>query len=209
MPVLGSPVCEWLQCLAVFQAYWWCLYLALQEVSGCSALLCLNTTDDACLWLSSMWVAAVTCCISNLLMIPVLGSPGSEWLQCLAVFQAYWWCLFLALQRVSGCSALLCFEPIDDTYPWLFRKWVAAVPYCALCLLIMPILPSIVCEWLWCLVVFQAYWCCLSLALQRVSSCSASLLQSYWWCSSSTLQRVSGCCISLSSGLLMMPCVVH
>ena len=106
----------------VFQTYWWCLSLTLQFVSGCSVLLCPKLTDDPCSWVFRKWVAAVPCLVSNLVMIPILGSSICEWLQCPAVSQAYWWCLSFALQEVSGCSALLCFKPTDDTYSWLSRK---------------------------------------------------------------------------------------
>ena len=152
-----SLVCEWLQCVAMFQAYWWYLTLALQFVSGCSALTYFKLTDDVYSWLSSLWVAAVPCCcLASLLMMPVFGSSGSEWLQYLAMPQAYWWYLFLALQFVCGSSALLYFKPTNDACPWFFRKWVAAVPYCVSSLLMIPVIGSPVCEWLQQLVVFQA-----------------------------------------------------
>ena len=174
-PVLGSSGSEWLLCLAVYQACWWCLFLALQEVSGCCVLLCIKPADDACSWLSSMWVAAVSCCVSSLLMMPVLGSPEGEWLLCLALYQACWWCLFLALQNVSGCCVLLCIRPADDACPWLFSMWVAAVSCCVSSLLMMPVLGSPGSEWLLCLAVHQACWWHLSLALQPVSDCCVLL----------------------------------
>ena len=159
-----------------------------QFVSCCSALLCFNPTDNACFCLSSLWVVAVPCSVSNLLMMPVLGSPESKWLQWLAVPQAYWWCLFLvlqavrgcstllcfkliwwylffALQGVSGCSTLLCFKPINDTCSWLSRKWEAAVLCCFSSLLMIHILDTSGCEWLHCLAMFHAYWWSLSLGL--------------------------------------------
>ena len=172
----------------MFQTYWWCLSLALQKVSGCSDLLCLKPTDDACFWFSRLWeaavpycvsslsddtcsllfrvwVAVVHCCVSSLLMIPVLGSPGSERLQCPAVSQAYWWYIFLTLQGVSGYIALLCFMPTDDPCPWVSRLWVTAVPCCVSSLLMIPVLGSLESEWLQCLAMFQVYWWCLFLAL--------------------------------------------
>ena len=55
MPVLGSPGCEWLWCLVANSRSY--LSLALQEVSGCGAMLQLI-----------------------LLIMPVLGSSVREWL---------------------------------------------------------------------------------------------------------------------------------
>ena len=78
------------------------LLVAYQPVSSRCALLCFKAADDACPLLSRMWVAAVPYCVSGLLMMPVLCSPESEWLLCLAVFQACWWCLSSTLQFVSA-----------------------------------------------------------------------------------------------------------
>ena len=173
-PVLGSPVCEWLLCLTIFHACSWCLFLALQPVSGYFALQYFMPAHDACSWLSSQWVATLPCNISCLLMMLVLGSPASEWLfalqyfmpahmlahgspesewlLCLAIFHACSWCLFLALQRVSGyftlqyfmpahwCLflalqfvsgyfALQYFMPAHDACSWLSSWWVATLPY--------------------------------------------------------------------------------
>ena len=153
-PVLHSSEGEWLQCLAVFQAYWWSLSLAIQYVSACSALLGVKPTNDACSWLSSLWVPAMPCNVSSLLMMPVIGSLVCECLQYLAVWQAYWWYLSLALQEVSGCSALLFFKPTDGTCPWVSRLWVTAVPCRVLSLLKMPVLGSSESERLQCLAVF-------------------------------------------------------
>ena len=97
MPVLCLPGCEWLLCLVVFQACWWCLSSVLQNVSGSSALLCSKPADDACPLLSSLWVATVPFCVFSLLKMPLLCSPGSKLLLCLAAFHACWWPLFLAL----------------------------------------------------------------------------------------------------------------
>ena len=157
MPVLGSPDCEWLLLLAVFQGYWWCLFLAPQLVGGCSGLLCFKCTDDACAWLSRMWVATVACCVSYELRMPVLGTSGSEWLQWLGMFQAYWWCLSWVLQVVSGCSGLLYFEPTDDACPWLFRMWVAVLS-CHRLSLRSPVLGFSGSVLLWCLTVFYSHW---------------------------------------------------
>ena len=135
MSVLVSSGCEWLWCLAAILGCWWCLSLALQDVSGCGVLLQFWPTDDACPWLSREWVAMVPCCTSSLLMMPVFGSPVGEWLWCLAAIlscwwhlflvlqlvsgcgtflQFCWWCLSLALQKVSGCSGLFYFSPVND-----------------------------------------------------------------------------------------------
>ena len=127
MPVLGSLECEWLLYFAMFQACWKSLSLALQPVSGCCALLCFKLADTSCSWLTRKWVAAVHCCDSSLLTIPILGSPVCEWLLCLALFQACWEYLFLALQPVSGCCAFLCLKAVDNPCSWLSRMWVPAV----------------------------------------------------------------------------------
>ena len=164
-------------------------------MSGCCALACFKPANNACSWLFSWWVAVVPWCVSSLLTMPVLDSPACGWLLCLAVFQACWQCLFLALQYVSGCYALLCFKPADNAYSGFSREWVVAVPYCdpslltmlvlgspvsewLLCiavssLLTMPVLGSLACEWLLCLGVFQASWQCLFLTVQFVSGCCA------------------------------------
>ena len=142
---------------------WSCWCPKCQFVSGYCALLCLKPADDACPMLSSMWVAAVPCCVSSLLMIPVLCSPGCEWLLCIccvssllmmpvlcspvcewllyfAVSQACQWYLSSALQFVSGCCALLCLKSANDACPLLSSLWVAAVPCCVSSLLMMPVL---------------------------------------------------------------------
>ena len=152
VPVLGSLVCEWLWCLAAILACWSCHP-----------------------WLCRMWVAVVPYCNSGLLIMPLLGSSACEWLWCLAAILTYWSYLFLALQFVSGCDALLQFYPIDHACPWLSSLWVAMVHCCNYSLLIMPILGSIGCEWLWFLAAILACWSCLSLALQPVSGCGALL----------------------------------
>ena len=143
MLVLCSPGCEWLLCLALSQAFWSCLSSSLQEVSDYCALLCFKHDDDTCLLLSRKWVTAVPCCVSSLLMMPVLCSPVCKWLLCLVVFQVCWWCLSSALQGVSGCCALLCLKPANA---YLFsREWVSAMPCCVSSLLMMSILCSPVC----------------------------------------------------------------
>ena len=62
-----------------------------------------------------------------------------------------------------------CLKPADYAYYWFSSMWVIAVPYSVTNLLTMLVYGSLECEWLLCLVVFQACWQCLSLALQRVS----------------------------------------
>ena len=95
MPILGSPVCEWLLCLTVFQACWQCLSLTLQTVSGWCALLCFRPANNACPLLSRWCVVVMPYSVSSLLTMPIVGPPGSEWLLFLAVFQACWQCLSL------------------------------------------------------------------------------------------------------------------
>ena len=154
----------------------------------------------ACTWLFRLWVAAVPCHSLGLFVIPLFGSPGSEWLLCLAIFHACSWCLFLALQIVSGHFALQYFMPAHDAYSWLFREWVATLPCnisclltCSwlfslwvatlpcnfLCLLMMLVLDSPASEWLLCLPIFHVCSWCLFLALQPVSGylpCNISCL---------------------------------
>ena len=136
MPILGSLVGEWLWCLAAILACCWCLSLDLQWVSGCGALLQFWPADGAYPWLSRKWVAMAPYCNSSLLMMLVLGFPGSEWLWCLAAILPCWWCL---------------------------RKWVTIVACCNSSLLMFPILGFPVGEWLWCLAAILACWSCLSL----------------------------------------------
>ena len=143
------------------------LSLALQPVSGCSALLCFKLTDDPCPWLSRVWVAAVPCCISNLLMMPVLGSPVCEWLQCLAMFQTYF-------------------------SPWLSSLWVAAVAHCVSSLLIIPILGSSESECLWFLAALQACWSNLFCFFRTwVAACPVVFYVCLWFLSLA-FQEVSG-----------------
>ena len=178
MPILGSPESEWLVCLAIFHACSWCLFLALQFVSGYFALQYFMPAHDACSWLSSLWVATLPCNISCLFMMSILGSPESEWLLCLARFHACSWCLYLTLQNVSGyfalfhacswclflalqeVSALPYFMPDYDAFTWLSRLWVATLLHHVLCLLMTPVLDSPGCQWLLYLVMFYACsWC--------------------------------------------------
>ena len=147
----------------------------------------------------------VPCCNSSLLIMPVLGSLACEWLWCLATILACWSCLSLALQAVSGCGALLQFQPANHACPWLSRLWVTVVPCYNSSLLIMPVLGSPVGEWLWCLATILACWSCLSLVFQDVSGHDA-LLQFYLadhacpWLSRKWVAVVP-CC---NSGLLIM-----
>lgn len=83
LPVLGCLECEWLPVLGVFWAHWLCLSLVLQLVSGFCALLFFKPADNACPWLSRMWVAVSPCFVSSLHTIFVFGSSGGEWLLCM------------------------------------------------------------------------------------------------------------------------------
>ena len=162
MHVLGSPGSEWLLCLTIFSCLLMMLVLDSQNVSGYFALQYFMPAHDACTWLSRMWVATLPCNISCLLMMLVLGSPGSE---CLAIFHAWLWCLYLALQVVSGYFASPCFMPAHDTCSWLSRKSVTAVPCHVLCLLMMPVLDFPGSQWLLYLAIFYGCSSCLFLAL--------------------------------------------
>ena len=105
--------------------------------------------------LFSWWVAAVPCCTSFLLMIivltwlfsqsvivvphcilnqlltmHVLNSLACELLSYPAVVYSCCWYLFLTIQWVSNCCALLLFDCADNTCPWLFSWWVTGVLSC-------------------------------------------------------------------------------
>ena len=186
MLILGSPDCEWPLCLAIFHACSWCLFLALQRVSGHFALqyfmpahlfLALQFVSgyfalqffmpahDASSWLTSQWVATLPSNISCLLMMLVLGSPASEWLFALQYFMpAHDACSWLSREWVAtlpcNISCLLI-----DAYSWLSSLWVATLPYNISCLLMMLVLGSPGSEWLLCLAMFSACSWCLFLAL--------------------------------------------
>ena len=185
-------------------------------MSGCCALQCFILADNACLWLS-LWVATVPCSLLTLLTILILGSSECEWLLCLQCFK-------LLTMPVLGSSEsewllwLAVFQPANNACPFLFRRWVAAMPYSVSTLLTMLIFGSLGSEWMLCLAMFQACWQCLSLALQFVCGCCnlrcfnpannvCSWFPSMWVaampCSASALltmpfflalQDVSGCC---------------
>ena len=74
-----------------------------------------------------MCVAAVPWCISSMLTMPVLGSPGCEWLLCLDALQACWQWLSLALQLVGGCYVSLHLKPADGAFLGFSEcEWLAA-----------------------------------------------------------------------------------
>ena len=225
--VLGPPESEWLLCLAMFQACWQSLFLALQDVSGCCGLLCFKPAKNACSWLFSLWVATVHCCVSRLLTISVFNSSVGEWLLCNTVFQACWQSLSLALQEVSSCCALLCLKPADNLYPWHSSWWVTAG--CVWSLLTTLVFGSLGSKWLLWLAMLQAWWLFLSLALQYVSSCCAllcfkpadnscpwfsrmwvaaciAMFQACWQSLFSTLQEVSAWCDLLCLKPTDYPC---
>ena len=170
MLVVSSIASEPEVCCCVL-ACWWYMSWTLQTVSGYGALLQFWPADYTCYWLSSLWVAVVPFPNYSLLMMPVFDSPDSEQIWCLAVILACWWCLSLALQDVSGCDALLQFWLANNACHWLFRWSVAVVSCCNSSLLMMPVLGSSGCEWIWCLAAFLVCWWCLSLTLQDVSGC--------------------------------------
>ena len=84
--VHGSLVCEWLLCLAVFQASWQCISLVFQDVSDSCALLHFKMADNAYPWLFRKWVALMFSCVSSFLTMPLLCSLDSEWLPFLGAF---------------------------------------------------------------------------------------------------------------------------
>ena len=84
--ILASPDCEWLLCLAIFYAYhdansW------LQKVSGYFALSYFMPAH-ANSWFFSLSVVALPYYMLYLLIMLILGSLGSKWLLCLAIFHA-------------------------------------------------------------------------------------------------------------------------
>ena len=124
MPALDSSESEYLQYLAVLQACWWHLPLALQRVSGCHALLHSKLVDKTCSWLSSLWVAFVPHWVPSLLMMPALISSESKWLPCLCISIL----LTMAISGSSVCEWLLCLTAFQVCWLWLsgtFRMWVA------------------------------------------------------------------------------------
>ena len=154
----------------------------------------------------------MSCHNSSLLIIPVLGTPACEWLWCLSVILSCWSWLSLALQEVSACCALLQFQPADHDCPWHSSLWVAVVPCCNPSLLIITVLCSPVCEWLWCLAhnsrllimpycsvcewlwcfaAILACWSCLSALVCKWLWCLDTILA--WSCLSLAFQEVSGC----------------
>ena len=213
MPVLGSPDCEWLLRLAIFYACSWCLFLTLQIVSGHFAMPYFMLGHDTCSWLSRQWVATLPYHILCLFIMLVLGSPDSEWLLYLAILYACSWCLYLALQKVTGYFALPYFMPTYDACSWLSRQWVATMLSHILCLLIMPVLGSrewvatVPChmscllmpalgspdsEWLLCLVIFYACSYCLFLVPGSEWLLCLAIFHACLWCLFLALQKVSG-----------------
>ena len=81
MPPLGSPVCEWLLCLATFQC------LLIMPILGCSVCECL------------LYLAAVQHCW------PYLSLTLQSVSGCIALKHFCWCCMFLALQLVRDCCA--------------------------------------------------------------------------------------------------------
>ena len=137
------------------------MFLTLQEVSGHCALLCFIPADNAFPWFSSWSVITVSYYFLSLLLMPVFGSLVCERLQCLAESQACWWCPSLVLQGVkivSSSTVSLLSKPADDTFLY------STECKCLWCLTVIPSLLTIsslgplVCVWLQCLAMFQAYY---------------------------------------------------
>ena len=145
---------------------WWCF--ALQFVSDYWTSLLLKPADNDCSHYPRMWVAAVQTVPHGILSLADIACPwlSRMWvIAILAVFQACWQFLslalqpvstavshyilncskwpFLALQDVSGCYTIsYCILSLPTMAPWLSREWVTAMPHCILSLLTMPILDS-------------------------------------------------------------------
>ena len=151
-PAFGSVESEWCCNLLHFKLLWWHLLSTLQCVSGCCTLLSFRPAKDAFSWLCSLWVDAMLCYISTLLMTPLVGSPGCEWWLYLVEIQTCW--QLLSLLFSWWATAVPChISALLTTFISLpLRLWVSFMPSCVANLLI-----------------------CLSLVLQRVSSCHALL----------------------------------
>ena len=167
--LLGPPVGEWLLCLAASQAYWQCLSWTHQRASSYCALLYFKPANNFCHWLSSLWVAAISCYLSSLLLIFVLGTLESE----------------------SSASPL--FKTADDSSLWVSRMWVAVVPYCILSADNVCFWLS-VCEWLCCTVFYlkptaDEYSWLSRMWVDTVSCYMSSMLMILFF----AIQDVSGC----------------
>ena len=201
----AHDACSWLSSWWVATLPFSCLLMMLvlnsQNVSGYFALQDFMPAHDACTWLSRMWVATLPCIISCLLMMLVLGSPGSE---CLAIFHAWLWCLYLALQVVSGYFASPCFMPAHDTCSWLSRMSVIAVPCHVLCLLMMFLTFQEVSDCCTLPYFMPAHHACSWLSRLWVAIC-LPIVYTCLWCLFLALQFVSGYCALPYSCLVMMP----
>ena len=183
-PVINSPECEWPQLLAFFQTCWQ-LSLALQYVCSCHAMLDIKPTDHAFSGFISMWVAAQPHCASRL-MTPVPCSLACGWLPCHALYQAYWSCLCMDFQCVSGCCASVHFTP-DDTCPWLFSGSVTAVLCWITSLLTAPVLGYLSTLMMPVLQTFRM-WVTSDCCPMLCQSLLTTLILGYpcWWCLSFT-----------------------
>lgn len=132
------------------QACWKYLPLSLQLVSGCHTLPCFKLPENICLCLQGV-SGAVPCCVLGQLITPT--------------------CLFRMWVAAAACY----FKPTDNTCCHLISLWVAALPCCALSLLIMSVPISTGSEWLSNLAMFQACWWHLFSSLQHVSGCHSLL----------------------------------
>ena len=173
---------------------WQHLSLALQEVSGCDALLHFIPADDISplQQLSSLWVAVVpqyfkpsdsTCPLLSRLWVAAT----------LCSIYAYWKHQSTAFQFVCGCYALLYFELAYHAFSGFFSQWAVAVPHWVSRPLTIPVLDSPACEWLSCLTPFKLayniYSHPSSLWVAAMLYCISSLLKTLLL----ALQYVSGC----------------
>lgn len=121
--------------------------------------------ENTCLRLSSQWVAAMPCCTSNLLIMSPPW-PTRKWVTALAsLCQAFWWCVSLTLQQVSGCFDLITLQACWLAIPLALQE---VIGYCFF-LCFKPAhdtcSQSPESEWLLFIAVFPAYWQSLSSAL--------------------------------------------
>ena len=185
MVVLASLASEWLS-LPYFQIHQNWLSLPLQWVSELALFLSLLKilvfASPVGEWLSLF---------PSLLKMIIHDNLGGEWLG-LFCLQACWKWLSLALQKVSDWICFV-FKLAENGCLWLSRGWVTELltgltffPS----LLKIVVLGSPVCEWL-SLLYFQAFWKCLSLALQWVSEWSLLCFQTCWNWLFLSLQEVS------------------
>ena len=179
MPLLGPQACESI------------LYL-----------LYFHLADDACPWLTSLWVAILSCPVSTVLIVPVLGSLVCEWLPCHACISTLlitpvlnslvgeWlpcltissWLMLLVFGYHSLWVAKVhCYiSSLLHACPWSSSLWVTAIAHLVSSLLTMSVLDSSDSEWSLWLAAFQACWWHLSWLFSLWVLLWLALFQAFW-----------------------------